>query len=350
MFIPWPRSRYLLTDISETRLDRLLQCMSGKTIAVVGDLMLDRYIWGRVNRISPEAPVVVVEAEDEQSRLGGAANVAKNVKSLGGHPFLLGVVGADTSGNQLLEAVKASGFSDEGIITDSTRPTTVKTRIIAHGQHVVRIDRESAAPITTGVRQAIIDRLLLHLPHIDGIIIEDYNKGVIVRELLTEVISIARSNDRVVTVDPKFHNFFEYKNVTVFKPNRKEVEEVLGVKLDTDEDVELAGAKILSMLNAENVLLTRGEHGMTLFEKDGSISHVPTKARTIADVSGAGDTVIATLTLALVGGANVREASAMANFAGGTVCGYIGIVPIEKDELRKSMMSDGISSASDGLA
>ena len=314
--------------------------MKGKRIAVVGDLMLDRYIWGTVTRISPEAPVPVVDMDQEQTRLGGAANVANNIRALGGSPVLVGVIGTDTSGSELIDLLKENGFERGGVVTDRSRHTTVKTRVIAHNQHVVRIDRETKSDIPRAAQESLIRFLSRDMGSLDGIIIEDYNKGVVVLPLIRRVIALANRAKKIVTVDPKFNNFFEYTRVTVFKPNRKEVEEALGSRLRGEEDVLAAGRKLLRKLRARNVLLTRGEHGMTLFEADGTVSHVPTKARNVADVSGAGDTVIATLTLAMTAGASAREASAMANYAGGIVCGYVGIVPVDASELRRAVLSD----------
>jgi len=314
--------------------------MAGKKIAVVGDLMLDRYIWGSVSRISPEAPVPVIDMETEQARLGGAANVARNIKSLGGEPLLVGVIGADTSGKQLYDIIRETGFSPEGVIVDPSRPTTVKTRVIAHSQHVVRLDREQRTEVSAAIQRKILDVLRIQLNHLSGIIIEDYNKGVVVKNLIHQIIALANDAGKPVTVDPKFNNFFEYKSITVFKPNRKEAEEALGIRLQNEDDIQNAGKLLLERLQAKNVLLTLGERGMSLFESDGTSSHVPTKARNVADVSGAGDTVIASLTMSLVAGATIREAAAVANHAGGVVCGYVGIVPIDKGELRQSVLAD----------
>ena len=197
--------------------------------------MLDRYMWGSVSRISPEAPVPVVDMETEQVRLGGASNVAKNIRSLGGEAFLVGVIGADNSGKQLSELLQENDVLPEGIIVDPSRPTTVKTRVIAHNQHVVRIDRESKTNISFTIQNKILEILRHTLPSLDGILIEDYNKGVIAKSLIKSLVDLAIEQDKIITVDPKFHNFFEYKNVTVFKPNRKEVEEVLGVRLKTEQ-------------------------------------------------------------------------------------------------------------------
>jgi rfaE bifunctional protein kinase chain/domain len=312
--------------------------MKGRRVAVVGDLMLDRYIWGSVSRISPEAPVPVIEMETEQTRLGGAANVAMNIKSLGGVPVLVGVVGSDGSGAQLMNAVRESGFVAEGIVVDPGRPTTVKTRVIAYSQHVVRIDREMRSDIAPAIQRDLLACLTRHIDTLDAVIIEDYNKGVVVASLIQQIIRLARERGKTVTVDPKYNNFFEYKDVSVFKPNRKETEEALGVRLRTEEDINAAGRIMLERLRCQNVLLTLGELGMVLFEADGAISHEATKARNVQDVSGAGDTVVSALTMALASGAGIREASTLANFAGGVVCGHVGIVPITSAALRDAVL------------
>ena len=314
--------------------------MTGRRIAVIGDIMLDRYLWGRVHRLSPEAPVPVIDLDDDQARLGGASNVARNVRSLGGEPILIGVVGDDSSGRQVVDLIRQGGFSTDGVLVDASRPTTVKTRIIAHSQHVARVDRESRAPLAGEMTDGIIDFLASQVGSVDGIIFEDYNKGVIGKDLIRKVTALAATRGIPVTVDPKFQNFFDFNGVTVFKPNKKEVEEALGSKLTSPAEVEEAGKTLLGRLDVGNILLTLGEMGMMLFERDGQIFHVPTKARHVADVSGAGDTVIATLTMALLGGATVREASSLANFGGGIVCGYVGIVPIERDELIRTVLAE----------
>ncbi|MBS4029062.1 MAG: D-glycero-beta-D-manno-heptose-7-phosphate kinase, partial [Ignavibacteriales bacterium] len=310
------------------------------TIAVIGDLMLDRYIWGNVTRISPEAPVPVVDVESESARLGGAANVANNIKSLGGNPFLVGVIGDDNSGKILRDTIKNFGFSTDGLVKDESRPTTVKTRVIAHEQHVVRIDRESRQNISGVVEEKILFVLRRHIKSIDAIVLEDYNKGVMTESLIEKVVSLANTHKKIVTVDPKSKNFFSYNNITVFKPNRKETEEALQLKLTTEKETEIAGKMLLQRLHADHILLTRSEKGMSLFSKDGAIEHIPTKARKVADVSGAGDTVISTLTLALASGATIQESAIIANFAGGIVVGEVGVVPISKEALRQELLNE----------
>jgi D-glycero-beta-D-manno-heptose-7-phosphate kinase len=325
-------------SFTEDRLKELLQSFRGKKIAVLGDLMLDRYYWGSVQRVSPEAPVPVVEVESESIRLGGAANVATNIQSLGGEPVLVGLIGNDHVGKSLVEMLRERNLETRGIVVDGSRPTTIKTRVIAHGQHVVRIDNESKADCPEHLVSRIIDAVRYSIREIDGIIIEDYNKGVATAEVIRQVVAIAAKYDKIIAVDPKFNNFTEYKGVTVFKPNRREVEEVLGGKLKTIDDVLSAGKRLLSLLSAQNVLLTRGEEGMSLFEANGGTLHVPTMAENVQDVSGAGDTVIATLTMALAGGFGIREACVLANCAGGVVVGSVGIVPIEPSHLMAAAL------------
>jgi len=321
---------------SKQHFEALLDRFAGKRIAVLGDLMLDRYYWGVVRRVSPEAPVPVVEVESESTRLGGAANVANNIYSLGGSPLVIGMVGDDHSGTVLRDLVLEAGFDGSGLITDPARPTTVKTRVIAQGQHVVRIDNESKSPCSPRLREQLVDVLRKAISSIDGIIIEDYNKGLVSKELIHEVIALARQHHKIITVDPKFDNFLDYKQVTVFKPNRREAEEVLGGRLRSVEDVERAGKLLLQKLEVENVLLTRGEDGMSLFEANGKVFHLPSVAANVQDVSGAGDTVISTVTMALASGADIREACILANCASSVVVGAIGIVPIRPDELREA--------------
>ena len=328
----------VLVSFTQSRLQSLFDRFEGKRIAVVGDLMLDRYYWGSVARISPEAPVPVVEVESESARLGGAANVANNIASLGGIPLMIGVIGQDDAGQALRSIIKESGLPIDGVLVDASRPTTVKTRVIAHHQHVVRVDKEVKEDIGEGIQEKILHVLKHHIDGLDAVIIEDYNKGVVVKSLIRELVEFARRKGKSITVDPKFHNFFEYKQVTVFKPNRKETEEALGVRLHDQHSVELAGQTLVKRLQAESVLLTLGERGMSLFERDGATTHVPTAARKVADVSGAGDTVISTLTMALAAGASIKEASTLANFAGGVVCGEVGIVPIERTALYQTVL------------
>jgi D-glycero-beta-D-manno-heptose-7-phosphate kinase len=323
-----------MMTFTQQRLNTIFAGFAGKRIAVLGDLMVDRYYWGTVRRVSPEAPVPVVEVESESSRLGGAANVANNIQSLGGIPVLVGIIGDDHPGTVFMELARELGLETGGIVCDHSRPTTIKTRVIAQGQHVVRIDNESKLPCREDLRRRIVGAISDNIGGMDGIIIEDYNKGVVTKEVITAVIDVARRHNTIITVDPKFDHFLDYKGVTVFKPNRREAEEVLGGRLRSMDDVERAGKKLIELLEAKSVLLTRSEEGMSLFEADGTITHIATMADNVQDVSGAGDTVISTLTVALAGGATLREACVLANCASGIVVGAVGIVPIHKETLH----------------
>ena len=296
-------------------------------------MMLDQYFWGDVKRISPEAPVPVVEVDDDFARFGGAANVALNILKLGGIPIPIGIIGNDNDGNIFKSLMEEAGIDGKGIIIDYNRPTTSKLRVIAGKQHVVRIDKEKKSYINGEVEKQLIHFLQNELDSLDGIILQDYNKGVLTKELIRTSIELANSKNKIVTVDPKFENFFEYKNVTVFKPNKKEAQDAFGTRINNEAELLEAGSKLLDSLNPKYVLLTLGEKGISLFQKGKEMRTVPTKARKVSDVSGAGDTVISTLTIALTAGANIYEAAYLANFAGGLVCEEVGIIPIELEYL-----------------
>lgn len=331
-----------MIEISKNRLDELRKGFEGKRIAVIGDMMLDGYYWGDVKRISPEAPVPVLEVEEEFFRFGGAANVALNIQTLGGIPIPVGVIGYDNYGTIFSSLLRENKIEDDYILVDDERPTTTKTRVIANNQHVVRIDKESKSNLGPKVEEKLVVQLANLIDSLDGIILQDYNKGVLTPSLINKIISIANNKNILVTVDPKFDNFFDYKNVTVFKPNKKETEAVLGMKIISDEDISSAGERLLLELKSQYVLLTLGENGIAVFERDGTEKRMPTKARKVADVSGAGDTVISTLTIALTAGANIYEASFLANYAAGVVCGEVGIVPIEKEKLFETVLKDNL--------
>ena len=329
-----------MIKIPEKRLNELKNNLNGKRIAIIGDMMLDIYYRGEVKRISPEAPVPIVEVENEFFRFGGAANCALNILSLGGIPEPIGVIGYDSFGTIFTSLLSELNISSKGILVDDNRPTTAKTRVIADKQHVVRIDKESKLNINSDLSSQIFNHLEEIIDSLDGIIFQDYNKGVLDVSLIQRINSLAQKNNIMVTVDPKFHNFFAYKNVSVFKPNRKEAEDALGLKIKTNDDISQAGKILLDKLNADNVLLTLGSEGIAVFEKGKPEKRMPTKARKVADVSGAGDTVISTLTLALAAGADIIEASYLANYAGGIVCEEVGIVPIEADKLFNTIIQE----------
>ena len=322
-----------MVKLTSNRIKELKNNFKGLKIAVIGDMMLDGYFWGDVKRISPEAPVPVIEIENEFFRFGGAANVTLNILELGGIPYSIGTVGNDNDGRIFNSLMKESGIKSDGIIVDKSRPTTAKTRVIAGNQHVVRIDKESKKDVSSEIEKKLFSYLSDHIKNINGIILQDYNKGVLTPGLIKKIINLANNKNVLITVDPKFNNFFEYKNVTVFKPNRKEAEDILAMKIKTDADISKAGNTLLKRLNAKNILLTLGAGGIAVFEFNKPEKRMPTKARVVADVSGAGDTVIATLTMALAAGADIPEASYLANYAAGIVCEEVGIVPIEAGKL-----------------
>lgn len=329
-----------MIDFSAERLNELKKNFSGKRIAVIGDMMLDSYFWGDTKRISPEAPVPVIEIDDEFYRFGGAANVALNLSTLGASPFPLGVIGDDADGNKFKDLVAKFNITSEGIIVDKSRPTTSKARVIAANQHVVRIDKEKKNEIDEEIEKKLFDKYVEYSDELDAVILQDYNKGVLTKSLIKDIIDLCTRKNILVTVDPKFLNFFEYKNVSVFKPNKKETEDAFGTKIMTEEDLIRIGVELKNKLNAEHVLLTLGAEGIALFGNGDDVKRIPTKARKVSDVSGAGDTVISTLTVALAAGANINEAAYLANYAGGLVCEEVGIVPIEIDKLFYSVFEE----------
>lgn len=329
-----------MINVSLKKLNALKNNFKGKRIAIVGDLMLDCYYRGGVSRISPEAPVPILQVDHEFYRFGGAMNVAYNISTLGGIPFPIGIIGNDNEGKIFKNLLREKNISDKGIVVDSKRPTTAKTRVIADNQHVVRIDKEITNSISPFIEKKILALLSKKLKDLDAIILQDYNKGVLTESLIKQIIALARKAKKIITVDPKFLNFFSYQDVTVFKPNRKETEDAFGIWIRTEEDISNAGRKLLERLNCKYVLLTLGENGMALFEKDKPERRVPTKARSIADVSGAGDTVISTLTMALTAGADIFDATYLANYAGGLVCQEVGIIPIELNILFNAVTGE----------
>lgn len=328
-----------MVRLEATRLEQILQQGRGKRILVVGDLMIDRYLWGNVSRISPEAPVPIINIEDEEIRFGGAANVANNLIGLQAEPVLVGTVGNDQWAEVFRNMLQQKGLSSDGLITDSNRPTTIKTRIIGNNQHIARVDREKVQNINGEIQQHILQFIESVIPEIDSVILQDYNKGVLVPELVERVIELANRHNKIITVDPKFENFLHYKHVHLFKPNKKETEEALAMRLTTKTEIRKAGKKLLEKLHARAVLITLGEKGMALFEDNGSASFSDTRARKVADVSGAGDTVIATVTYALTAGATLKEAVSMANFAAGVVCGEVGVAPIDLPRLKEAILT-----------
>ncbi len=310
---------------------------AGTGVLVVGDVMVDEFIWGRVERISPEAPVPVVEVQRERLLLGGAANVVNNIRALGGTVFLAGVMGKDAMGEHLAEELGKIGVTADGIARLADRPTTIKTRVIAHHQQVVRFDREKRATIDNKTTDGIIAYARSLGDKIRAVVISDYGKGVINERLVSGLVDYARGKNLIVSVDPKVENFSIYKGVTVITPNHFEAGSGVSNKIVDEESLLVTGKLILSKLGCENVIITRGEDGMTLFNQQGDIVHIPTVAKEVFDVTGAGDTVISTLTLAVAAGAGMRDAAVISNYAAGIVVGKVGTAVVTTDELRREI-------------
>jgi len=319
------------------RAQQIVSKFSDLRIVTLGDLMLDEFIWGEVRRISPEAPVPVVEVKRETRRLGGAGNVVSNLLELGAGATAIGVVGADEAAKMLRDRFAELKAEIDGIITDSSRPTTRKTRVIAHGQQMVRADREDRSPITTAVEDRVIAEFNRALSRADAVIISDYDKGLLTPRVLRAVIELAQARARTVCLDPKTRNFAHYREVDVITPNQIEAERASGVEITDESSLIAAARRIRELIGCKNVLITRGEHGMSMLDAEGDMTHIPTVAREVYDVTGAGDTVIATLTLALASGANLNEASTIANHAAGIVVGKVGTATIARDELLAAL-------------
>lgn len=319
--------------VKKDKFKKIISRFSKMRILVVGDLILDEFLWGEVSRISPEAPVPVVWVRSESFMPGGAANVANNIHALEGDVHLAGVVGMDERGRILTEVLRKKGLDVEGIVIDGERPTTLKTRVIAHHQQVVRIDKEKRDGLSEGLIDQIIDYVREIIDRIDAVIIEDYGKGVITPQLLQEVLRLSKRHKKIVTVDPKEEHFNYYKGVTAITPNHHEAMQAVGIKVKDDEGLIRVGKDLLKKLNCEAVLMTLGENGMQLFEKKGRIVHIPTVAQDVFDVSGAGDTVIGAFTLALTAGASMADAAYISNFAAGVVVGKVGIAVVTQEEL-----------------
>ncbi|MEW6674474.1 MAG: D-glycero-beta-D-manno-heptose-7-phosphate kinase [Nitrospirota bacterium] len=314
---------------------KILKEFEKKKILVIGDLILDRYIWGKVNRISPEAPVPVVEVTDENFLLGGASNVANNIIALGGHVTIVGVAGNDRAGEVLTNILEEKGIQCGGVFRCS-RPTTVKTRVIAHNQQVVRFDREDKAKVDGKILRGLMDYISKVMSNHDAVIISDYKKGVVSSELVKEIVKLSKKEKIFVSVDPKIGHFHYYKNVSLITPNVMEAYAASGIEIKDEKSLINAGRALLRKISCNAVLITRGEHGMSLFEKK-NIVHIPTVARNVYDVTGAGDTVIAAFTLAYAAGARMEEAAVIANHAAGIVVAEVGTAVATKEQLRRSL-------------
>jgi D-beta-D-heptose 7-phosphate kinase/D-beta-D-heptose 1-phosphate adenosyltransferase len=317
--------------LTRDRLLHLIQRMRDSRVVIVGDIMLDRYLVGDTERLSPEAPVPVVTVRERTSRLGGAANVATNVAALGARALLVGVVGDDTDGAAIRQELAVGRLEDRYVLSVAGRPTTSKTRIISRSQQIVRIDDE----VETLLDGSDLDKLIRvardALADADALLLEDYNKGALPPKLIAAVMEVARRRGIPIVVDPKFRQFFEYAGATVFKPNRRELESALGAAVDLKNGNALP--EVLARLKVDNLLVTLGAEGMVLVMKDGSLTHIPSIARSIYDVSGAGDTVTAWMGAALAAGASVREAAQLANYAAGVEVSKAGVATVSPEEV-----------------
>ena len=322
---------------SPKALRQYIQRFPQASVLVVGDLILDHYVMGRVSRISPEAPVPVVHVESESLRLGGAANVFNNILALGGKADLCGVIGADESGRLLMKELGAKRSGRGGVVIDHDRPTTRKSRVIAHNQQIVRYDVEGRAELKAPMQRKIIRYIESRLRELSCIVVSDYAKGVVTATLMAEITRLAALRKVPVIVDPKVEHFGFYKGVTVITPNHLEATQAAGVHGDDNQAINEAGAMIRQRLGCQSVLITRGEKGMSLYEGDGAFWHLPTQARQVYDVTGAGDTVIGTLALALSTGASIKAGAILANYAAGIVAGMVGTATVSPIQLSEAL-------------
>jgi len=323
--------------MSRTSLLRHLTRFSRCRVLILGDLMLDEYMWGMVSRISPEAPVPVVAVRSESAKVGGAGNVATNVAALGGQVSLIGLIGDDAAAERLSHELELAGVKSDGLIVDRSRPTTVKSRVVAGSQHVVRFDRENDAPLSRAMRERIVAAVRDRLPEAEVLLISDYAKGVVSPGLVREVLAMAARHRRIVAVDPKVQHLSLFRRVTVVAPNHHEAAAAARLPVRCEADLLRVGRVLLRRLNTRGVLITRGEHGMSLFETGKPVLHIPTMAREVYDVTGAGDTVMAALSLAMAAGASMAEAAVMSNAAAGVVVGKRGTATVTRAELAQAL-------------
>lgn len=327
----------------------ILKSLHGKRVLVIGDLILDHYLSGDVLRISPEAPVPIVSLDSDGVRwvAGGAANVARNILSLGGLPFLAGLIGDDENGSILLSILQDNGINTDCVVTDPGRQTTTKTRIMARSHQLIRVDSETSLPVGGSISETLIRNVEGKLPEVDAVVFEDYDKGAIVPMLITSVLSHSRNSNIPVAVDPKFRNFFSYGGCSLFKPNRKEVSRALGIEIESIERAAEAGERLCSEVPADSVLLTMGESGSVLCRTGQPSFHLPAAARHVFDVSGAGDTVIAVMALTMGAGIPLEDGARFANFAAAAVCAEPGVYAVTQDDILREIgrysLADGKS-------
>ena len=325
-------------------ISRLFDQFEDTKVLVLGDVMIDAYFYGSVSRISPEAPVPIVNLTKKEQRLGGAANVALNLKSLGAVPIICSIKGNDADGQRLKELCRENGLVIEGLINDYKRETTVKTRIIGNSHQLLRIDEEDTADIDESVEDLVYEAVNSFIDQVDVLIFQDYNKGLLTAELIQRVIALCTSKKVPMVVDPKFNNFYEYKGVTLFKPNKKEIQQAENItdKLNL-RDIKVLASTVRQKLNANKIMTTLSEDGVIIINETETI-HLPAHARKILDVSGAGDSVLSVAALCVAAGISDEITAALSNLAGGIVCEQIGVVPIDKDLLLGEAMELNVAS------
>lgn len=312
-----------------------------RNIVVIGDIILDHYIWGAVDRISPEAPVPVVNVKSDTYRLGGAANVVANICRLKGNAHVISIVGQDEGYERLRGMLQEIGANVEGLISDDGRETIVKTRVIAHHQQIVRIDRENEMEMEEEHENQIIGHAEAAIPNAEALIVSDYDKGAMSKRIIEKVLACAKEHGKPVVVDPKFRNFWDYRGATVVKPNVKEIGAAIGMPVTDENSLLSAGNTVLEKLELDALLVTRGENGMSLFQdSDNRVTHIPALAKDVFDVTGAGDTVVAVFALALAAGTSILEAAKLSNYAAAITVGKIGTASVAPEELVAALDED----------
>lgn len=317
----------------KNKLLEILPRLKDRKVLVVGDIMLDEHILSKVSRISPEAPVPVADVVSIVYTPGGAANVASNIQALGSSPYLLGLVGKDSSKERLFQTLRERGIDTDNIIVEEGKPTTLKSRIIAHGQHVVRVDTEKRGPISNRLSCKLLQMAKDIIDEVDALVISDYGKGVVTYDVAYCLITMARQRGKVVSVDPKGSDYGKYTEATIITPTQREAEMASKTVIINAVDLIKVGWKLLEELKTKFILITKGEEGMSLFEREGQITHIPAVASEVYDVTGAGDTVVSVLTLALAAGARIKEAAQLSNLAAGIVVRKVGTAVATKGEL-----------------
>ncbi len=325
---------------SFSKLKSVISNFTNKKMLVIGDLILDEFVWGKVSRISPEAPVPVVWVDNESFMPGGASNVANNINSLGAKAYLVGVVGNDERAGILKGELEHRGVNIDGIFADPQRPTILKTRVIAHQQQVVRIDREKVEPLKDSTVRKIVGFVESVIDEMDGVIVEDYGKGLITPKLLDRIVPLARKKHKIIAVDPKEEHFSYYKGVTLLTPNNAEASRAVGFEIKDKQTLKKAGFELLKKLKARVVLITLGENGMMVFEEGKSPKKIETIAQEVFDVSGAGDTVASSYTLSLISGATPIQAAHIASCAAGIVVGKVGVAVVTQDEVVRRVKDE----------